>query len=82
MISFNEALGLAKKLRSDIDYCIEYEDAFIFSLEDDCSIGGNGPVVVLKADGECINMTAYIDETDCTGVIREGRITDLIAQLG
>lgn len=73
-MSFEEAYNLAFNLRSDVDYCLEYGDAFVFTHKDDCTIGGNGPVVVLKASGDCINMVAYIEESDGSGMVKEGYI--------
>lgn len=63
-MTFEEALEKAKKVKSHIDNCTEYTDAFVFGWQgDDDEIGGSGPVVILKATGEAINMTAYLDNT-------------------
>ena len=48
MITFGEANSIAKKLRKDIDVCMEHTDAYIFSRQNDISFGGDDPVVVLK----------------------------------
>lgn len=77
MVTYEEALQLATARRSDVDYCTEHEDAFVFSKMDELSFGGNGPVVVLKATGECINMPAYLVGMGATSVLREGYIKDL-----
>ena len=34
----------------------------MFGRRDGLSIGGNGRVVVMKDNGDCVNMTAFIDE--------------------
>ena len=56
-------LKKAKKLKPNIDSCTEYEDAFMFSSHaDDFSIGGDGPVVILKDSGRAINRVDYLDD--------------------
>jgi len=77
MVTYEEALQLAISCRSDVDYCTEHEDAFIFSKKDELCFGGNGPVVVLKESGSCINMPAYLVEMGATSIVREGYIKDL-----
>jgi len=78
MVDFHDAMTLAKSCWSEVDYCEEYDDAYIFSKRGDMSFGGNGPVVVLKATGECINMVSYIDESvGEVQLVREGYIADL-----
>lgn len=78
MIEFSEAKRLALSCWGEVDYCMEYADAFIFSKKDDLSFGGNGPVVVLKANGRCINMVSYIEDmSDGSRPIREGYLKDL-----
>ena len=75
MISYKEALDSAMKFDGGFDYCTEYAGADVFSKMDDFSIGGNGPVVVMKDNGDCVNMTAFIDEG--TGdVVKEGYISE------
>lgn len=64
MVSYEKAVDKAKKLRDDIDFCTEREDAYIFSKKDEISIGGIGPVVILKASGKAINMPDYIEISD------------------
>ena len=70
MMNFEEAKKKAKELRKDIDYCQEYEDAYIFSKKDDNSFGGQGPVVILKENGKAINMVAYCNMSDAD-LVRE-----------
>lgn len=59
-VGFSEALAVAKKCWDEVDYCTEYQGAFVFSKLDDMSFGGNGPVAVLKEDGRPINYVAFI----------------------
>ena len=62
LLDYDDALELAKECWEEIDYFRETENAFIFSKQDDLSIGGCGPVVVLKLGGDCLNMPAYLSE--------------------
>ena len=77
MISFEKAVSLAKKCWDEVDYVTEYPEAYSFSKFGDMSIGGNGPVVVLKADGRCINFVDFLEcgEFDI-GAIRDGYIAE------
>lgn len=70
-ITYEEALARAKCVREDLNYCLEYEDCFMFNNKDDISFGGEEPVVVLKDSGEVINMTAYIDMESGADELRE-----------
>ena len=76
MVSFTEAVERARGCWDQVDYVVEEPDGFIFSKKDDFSFGGNGPVVVLKNDGRCINMVDYLDEGHDTTVLREGYLSD------
>lgn len=62
MMTYEKALKKAKKLKPNIDNCMEYSDAFVFgSHADDMNFGGDGPVVILKKNGKAINMVDYLD---------------------
>ena len=69
-MTFKKAEKMARGLKENIDFCQEYEDAFIFSKKDEFNIGGDGPVVILKESGEAINMTGYCDSSKAA-LIRE-----------
>lgn len=61
-MNVNEALRVAKQYKHNINYCMEYEDAFVFSTSGSSDIGGNTiPIVVLKSNGNVINMVEYCD---------------------
>lgn len=63
MITYEAALEAAKKLKPSIDNCQEHTDAYIFGCQkDDDSVGGDGPVVILKETGEAVNMVCYLDD--------------------
>ena len=70
MVGYREARELARKRWSEVDYATEYPDAYAFSKKNDFSFGGNGPVVVLKEDGSCVNFLYFLEESglDCTPV--------------
>ena len=59
MTTFESAKKEALKLRRDVDFCMEYEKAYVFSKKNDISIGGEGPVVILKDSGKAINMVEF-----------------------
>ena len=63
MISYNEALKKARELKSNIDKCIEYDIAYMFaSSEDDWTIGGDDPCVILKETGEAKSRLYSFEE--------------------
>lgn len=64
MITYEQALKKAQKLNKSINYCMEYTDAFVFSDKDSEEIGGNGPVVIMKKDGEAVNMAYYVNNSE------------------
>ena len=77
MSAFNEALGIAREWNDEYDYCIEYENAFVFSKRDERSFGGfNSPVAVLKTDGSCASFVSVIGELG--DEVREGYIEEWV----
>lgn len=78
MIDYADALEMAKDCWSGIDYVIDQSDAFVFSKKDDCSLGGNDPVAVVKASGKCLNYLAFLDGGYDTTILREGYISDYL----
>lgn len=72
MVTLEKAYKIAKRLKPNIDNGTEMSDAFIFgSHEDDFTLGGDGPVVVWKANGEAYNMTYYFSISHGAKEIRE-----------
>ena len=62
MVTYDEALKKAKTLKSNIDACDEYSDAFVFKCRaEEWSSGGNAPCVILKDSGRAINQVEYFD---------------------
>ena len=63
MVSYKEALATARELKPSIDACDEYDQAFLFKCKaEECLIGGDGPIVVLKETGKAINQLAFFDD--------------------
>ena len=62
MVSYEEALAIAKKARKGIDRCAECEDCYMFDSKNDGeAIGGfDSPVLIMKSDGHAIGYTFYI----------------------
>ena len=57
MITYEEALEIARRRKGKIDKCVECENAYIFSHTEDSGYdGGYGhvPVVVMKEDGRIV----------------------------
>lgn len=70
MITYDEALSKAKELKKDIDFCVEYSDAYMFGLKsEENEIGGN-PCIILKETGKAINIVEYFDEYDAKEIKR------------
>ncbi len=65
MITYEEALKIAREKTSGFTHCTEMEDAFIFGNLDSLDIGGNLPIVIMKTDGFATIMPEYI--TMCHG---------------
>lgn len=60
-MNYEEALKKAKKIKPDINICIEKTSAFIFGHEGgEISEGGsNTPVVIMKEKGNAVSMPYY-----------------------
>lgn len=71
MTTYEEALKKARVCWDEVNYCTDQTDAFVFSKKDDISIGGNGPIAVLKKIGECINYVTFLDGGYNTAIVSE-----------
>lgn len=67
MITYEEAYEKAKKVKSDIDFCTEYDNAYMFETdlsylaEDEYLIGGlEMPTIILKENGDIVNMPTFM----------------------
>lgn len=69
MVTFEQALETAKKLKPNCDACDEYNDAYLFKRKaDEFTIGGDSPCIVLKESGKAINVVEYFDNYDAEHV--------------
>lgn len=75
MLGLSEATRIAKGLKSGINHYAEEPDAFIFTGPQDNSDGGDGPCVVMKDTGECLNMLAYIVGYHSHDIVSEGAVS-------
>ena len=72
MITFEDALKIARELKQDVDRCYEYEDAYVFSSkEDDNYEGTHEPCVVMKEDGKAKTMLWYVEHGKGIDIIKE-----------
>ena len=61
MITYEEALKIAKSKMSRINFCNEDNLAFMFGYDmGELMIGGQGLCVVLKENGSTMNMPYYV----------------------
>lgn len=63
MISYEEAYNTAKKLKPNIDGCIEYENGYVFlNYKRKRTIGGYGQTrcVILKENGKAVPFNEFI----------------------
>jgi len=62
MVTYEQALEKARCLKSKINKCNEYEDAYVFVYDTEDSevqYGGEGPCVIMKDDGTVLPMIRY-----------------------
>ena len=61
MITYKEALEKARGIIGSIDYCEEYETAYVFGIDCAESDGGfNSPVAISKETGGVINVVEFM----------------------
>ncbi len=64
MITYEEALAKAHTKRKNLDQVVEYANGYVFSDSSDADyLGGLGhsPVVVLKKNGDIVDMMAFVN---------------------
>lgn len=60
MISYNEALSIAREYKSRINHCIEYSNAYSFEYDTgEKNDGGDEPIVILKENGQVMKQIEY-----------------------
>ena len=63
MITYEEALAIAKERKPNIDGCDEWDGGWVFGYSGDVDYqGGYGhtPVIIIKETGEIVNMMQFI----------------------
>ena len=63
MITYEEAMDIARQRKDQIDNCIEYENAYVFGFSGDSNYdGGYGhmSVVIMKEDGRISTMPELV----------------------
>ena len=61
MLTFDEALAIAREKKEKINHCVEYSNAYMFGNDSGVdNDGGDAPIVVMKEDGSTLGMSAYI----------------------
>lgn len=72
MLTYEQALDIAKSKKSKINYCTEYNNAYAFGYDNGSrSVGGDSPVVVMKDTGEALNLVSYAVKPGGGEVIKE-----------
>lgn len=59
MLTYDEALAKAKAVKSRINYCVEYTNAYSFGYRIGENEGGDASVVIMKDDGRVVNLLDY-----------------------
>lgn len=59
MLTYEQALARAKKVKPQINSYCEFAGAYAFSFDSGSQDGGEGPVVILKDTGEALNFIGY-----------------------
>lgn len=71
MITYEEALSIARKHKAHINHCIEYSNAFSFEFDTGSeTFGGDEPIVILKENGQTMKQIEYAI-TGNKSVVRE-----------
>lgn len=61
MLTYKEALAIAREQKTKINYCTECSNAYAFGYHAGSGVskGGDSPIVVMKENGQTLNFTAY-----------------------
>lgn len=60
MLTYDEALALARSKKSKINCGSEYNNAYVFSYDSgERTVGGDSPIVIMKDTGEALNFMTY-----------------------
>ena len=67
MITYDEALEIARMRKENADTCIEYKSQYVFTAKEDANyVGGYGycAIVISKEDGSFIRFTDFMIEDE------------------
>lgn len=74
MISYDEALSIAREHKLKINHCVEYSNAHSFEYDTgDESFGGDEPIVIMKENGQVMKQIEYA-VTANKSVIRDFKV--------
>lgn len=60
MISYDEALAIARSKKSKFNKCEEYNIAYVFFFDDGTDRdGGENPIAIIKATGEAVHFITF-----------------------
>lgn len=60
MLSYEEALAIAKSKKEKINGCTEFNNAYSFYYNSgERTVGGDSPIVIMKETGEALNFISY-----------------------
>lgn len=75
-VSYEDALTKARQLKSQINHCIEFTNAYVFSYSTgEHTVGGDSPLVIMKDTGEALNFIVYAITPD-KEIIQQFDITE------
>ena len=70
-IDYKQALAIARGKKARINYCTEYNNAYVFSYDTgEHSKGGDSPIVIMKDTGAALNFISYAVR-DGNKIVRE-----------
>lgn len=70
-MAYAQALDIARSKKAKINYCTEYNNAYVFSYDTgEQSKGGDSPIVIMKDTGEALNFISYAVR-DGNEIVRE-----------
>lgn len=70
-MDYAQALAIARGKKAKINYCTEYNNAYVFSYyTGEHSKGGDSPIVIMKDTGAALNFISYAVK-DGNEIVRE-----------
>lgn len=70
-MDYAQALAIARGKKATINYCTEYNNAYVFSYDTgEHSKGGDSPIVIMKDTGAALNFISYAVR-DGNEIVRE-----------